>query len=136
MVERIEQLDLLFLALADATRRGILSLVAEAEMSIGTIAQHFNLTFAAISKHIQVLERADLIRKQRRGKEQMVMIVPASLTIAREHIARYEQMWEERFTRLDALLQENTTHESLKKTTKATRKASDEKTRRHKRSRQ
>lgn len=136
MVERTEQLDFLFLALADATRRSILALVAEAQLSIGMIAQHFDLTFAAISKHIQVLERANLIRKERRGKEQMVLIVPASLTVAREHIARYEQMWEERFLRLDALLNDSATQESPTKTTKSRRSAAHGKAKRYQRPRQ
>ncbi|MES2604754.1 MAG: metalloregulator ArsR/SmtB family transcription factor [Pseudomonadota bacterium] len=99
-------LDYLFLALADSTRRSILQQVAQAELSIGAIAEYYHLTFAAISKHIKVLEKAQLIRKERRGKEQIVIVVPAALQIAQEHLARYEQMWNSRFDQLDALLAE------------------------------
>lgn len=107
MVESTPQLDFLFTALADSTRRSILARVAEAELSIGEIAEHYQLTFAAVSKHIKVLERANLITKRRRGREQMVIIVPPTLAVAREHIARYEAMWNERFDQLDELLKED-----------------------------
>jgi len=105
MVESIA-LDNLFMALADATRRSILAQVAEAEMSIGEIARHYSLTFAAVSKHIKVLERAGLITKRRRGKEQIVIIVPGTLAVARQQIERYARMWRDRFAGLDALLEE------------------------------
>ncbi len=105
MVESKLNLDHVFLALADSTRRSILEHVVKEEMSIGEIAHHYELTFAAISKHIKVLEKARLITKKRRGKEQVVMVVPASLKIARNQIARYEKMWEGRFARLDDLLE-------------------------------
>ncbi|MDB5182506.1 MAG: transcriptional regulator, ArsR family [Candidatus Saccharibacteria bacterium] len=106
MVESSIQLDLVFTALSDSTRRSILARVAEYEMSIGEIAQHYKLTFAAISKHIKVLEKANLITKRRRGKEQIVIIVPKSLDVAREHIERYADMWEDRFNNLDKILEE------------------------------
>lgn len=99
-------LDHLFMALADGTRRSILERAAQAEMSIGEIAQHYSLTFAAVSKHIKVLERANLITKRRRGKEQVVIVVPETLDIARHHLERYTQMWQERFDNLDLLLKE------------------------------
>ncbi len=107
MVERNMQLDLLFAALADSTRRNILAQVAEAEMSIGAIARHYGLTFAAISKHIKVLEKANLVSKRRSGKEQLVVIVPDSIDIAQEHIARYARMWQQRFDKLESLLISN-----------------------------
>lgn len=106
MVESNAQLDLLFSALADGTRRSILSRVAEAELSIGEIARHYGLTFAAISKHIKVLEKANLVMKRRRGKEQVVIIVPDSLAVAQKHIARYAEMWGQRFDKLEDILKE------------------------------
>lgn len=99
-------LDTIFMALSDQTRREILALVAKTHMSIGEIAQHFKLTFAAVSKHIKVLERAQLISKQRHGKEQRVIIVPDTLGIARSHIERYAELWSDRFAQLDTLLKE------------------------------
>lgn len=105
MVESII-LDNLFTALADSTRRSILERVAKAEMSIGEIAQHYSLTFAAVSKHIKVLERAQLITKRRRGKEQVVIIVPSTVMVAQKEIERYAKIWGDRFDKLDALLKE------------------------------
>lgn len=75
-------------------------------MSIGEIAEHYQLTFAAISKHIKVLERANLVTKRRRGKEQVVIIVPDTLAVAREHIERYAAMWGDRFNKLEKILTE------------------------------
>jgi DNA-binding transcriptional ArsR family regulator len=105
MVESIE-IDNLFMALSDSTRRSILEQVAKAEMSIGEIAQAYKLTFAAVSKHIKVLERANLITKRRRGKEQIVIIVPATINLAQEQIEHYARIWHQRFDQLDELLQE------------------------------
>lgn len=105
MVESNSQLDRLFFALSDTTRRGILARVAEQELSIGEIAAHHELTFGAISKHIKVLENAGLVGKRRRGKEQVVIIVPGMLDVARQHIERYAQLWSDRFDKLDLLLE-------------------------------
>lgn len=105
MVESII-LDNMFAALADATRRSILERVSQAEMSIGEIANHYSLTFAAVSKHIKVLERAGLITKRRHGKEQIVIIVPEKVAIAQHEIERYAQLWGDRFSTLDTLLKE------------------------------
>jgi hypothetical protein len=60
-----------------------------------------------ISKHIKVLEKINLITKTRRGREQVVIVVPRSLKVARAQLARYEKMWEERFSRLDELLEKD-----------------------------
>ncbi len=107
MVEQTISLDLVFAALADSTRRSILERVAKVEMSIGEIAEHYQLTFAAISKHIKVLERANLVIKKRRGNEQIVVIVPRSLDIAEQYIERYATLWGDRFNALEKLLQTN-----------------------------
>ena len=107
MVESNANLDMLFAALADSTRRDILARVSEAAMSIGEIARNYMLTFAAISKHIKVLERANLVVKHRRGKELVVTIVPSTLDVAKEHIARYARIWADRFAKLDEILKED-----------------------------
>ena len=104
MVESSLQLDALFTALSDSTRRSILARVAEVEMSIGEIAEHYKLTFAAISKHIKVLEKAQLVTKRRRGREQVVIIVPSTLDLAQEHIEKYAKMWGDRFDALESLV--------------------------------
>ena len=106
MVESNINLDLLFAALADSTRRSILELVTKTGLSISEIAQHFELTFGAISKHIKVLENARLVHKRRRGKEQVVQAVPETLGIAKEQLEAYERMLHMRFDRLETLLKE------------------------------
>jgi DNA-binding transcriptional ArsR family regulator len=104
MVEYVLSLDNIFSSLSDPTRRDILKRVASKEMSVGEIAKHYDLTFAAVSKHLKVLERAKLVIKQRRGKEQMVSVMPDALKEADDYLEAYRALWEERFDRLDALL--------------------------------
>jgi DNA-binding transcriptional ArsR family regulator len=106
MVESSAALDDLFGALADGTRRAILAYVAKAELSVGEIGKHFDLTYGAISKHILVLEKAKLVSKERRGKSQIVLIVPDTVAVARKHIERYAKMWESRFDKLEHILKE------------------------------
>jgi DNA-binding transcriptional ArsR family regulator len=107
MVEYTQSLDNIFSSLADPTRRDILSRVARQEMSIGEIAKYYNLTFAAISKHLKVLERSKLIVKKRRGKEQMVSVAPSALKEVDDYLETYRQLWEARFDRLETLLKED-----------------------------
>lgn len=104
MVEQEYRLDSLFHALADSTRRDILARVARKESSISELAKPYALTFAAIAKHVSVLERASLVRKERRGKEQVIYLSPSAVEVAEEHIARYMRTWNERFNKLDQLL--------------------------------
>lgn len=81
-------------------------LVTRTSLSIGEIADHFELSFGAISKHIKVLEKAHLVFKSRRGKEQVVHAVPESLSIARGLIEEYERLLHARFDRLEVLIKE------------------------------
>jgi DNA-binding transcriptional ArsR family regulator len=104
MVEYALQLDAIFGSLADPTRRDILRRVATAELSISEIAASYNLTFAAISKHLKILEKANLIRKRRQGKQQLVQIAPTALKNATTYLESYEKLWNERFNALEALL--------------------------------
>lgn len=110
MVEYTLSLDSIFKALSDPTRRDILQQVSVSELSVGQIARHYNLTFAAVSKHLKVLERAKLVIKRRRGKEQIVHLAPASLAPAAEYIDNYRSMWENRLDALEIYLnqKENT----------------------------
>lgn len=100
MVEYTLSLDNIFRALADPTRRDILRRVSSDEMSVGEIARHYDLTFASVSKHLKVLERAKMVIKRRKGKEQIVSLAPQALADASEYLDWYKQFWE---TRLDAL---------------------------------
>jgi DNA-binding transcriptional ArsR family regulator len=104
MVEYNLNLDGVFGSLADPTRRDILQQVRQSELSVGEIAKQYNLTFAAISKHLKVMERAHLIVKRRRGKEQMVSIAPQTLADADKYLRQYQQLWESRLDALEELL--------------------------------
>jgi DNA-binding transcriptional ArsR family regulator len=91
MVEYTLSLDSIFSSLADPTRRDILRRVADQELSVGEIAKAYDLTFAAISKHLKVLEKAKLVIKRRRGKEQIVHMAPQALADASEYLQWYKQ---------------------------------------------
>lgn len=107
MVEYSLSLDNTFNSLADPTRRDILRRVSAQELSVGEIARPYPLSFAAVSKHLKVLERASLIIKRRRGKEQMVSLAPAALGDAAEYLEWYRRIWETRLDSLDQYLKEN-----------------------------
>jgi DNA-binding transcriptional ArsR family regulator len=104
MVEYSLSLDSVFSSLADPTRRDILRRVSDRQLSISQIALPYDLTFAAISKHLQVLERAKLIIKRRKGKEQIVTIAPQALKSADDYLEFYRRFWEERLDSLEDYL--------------------------------
>jgi DNA-binding transcriptional ArsR family regulator len=104
MVEQTLSLDSIFSSLSDSTRRDMLRRLIKKSLSIGELAKPYDLTFAAVSKHLKVLERAHLITKQRKGKEQMVSVMPQALKEADDYLESYRELWEERFGRLDTLL--------------------------------
>lgn len=100
MVERSIVLDSIFGSLADSTRRDILKRVAQAELSISTLAQSYQMSFAAIAKHINVLEAAQLVIKRKVGREQIISANPKMLKVAAVHLEQYEKLWDERFDAL------------------------------------
>jgi DNA-binding transcriptional ArsR family regulator len=99
-------LDLVFHSLADPTRRDILRRVSKHELSVGELASPYHVTFAAISKHLKVLEKAALITKRKAGKQHFIAASPPALELAAEHLARYMKLWEDRFDRLDTILEQ------------------------------
>jgi len=105
MVEYILNLNSIFGALSDPTRRDILSRVGDKELSISEIAKFYQLTFAAISKHLNVLEKAHLILKRRQGKQQLVQLAPAALKDASEYLKHYESLWNDRLDSLEQYLE-------------------------------
>ncbi len=104
MVEYNTQLDFIFSSLSDPTRRDILKRVARRELSVNEVAEPYKLTLAAVSKHLQVLEKAKLIEKRREGNHQFVALSPPSLEEAAKHLEHYRKLWEDRFERLDKIL--------------------------------
>jgi DNA-binding transcriptional ArsR family regulator len=94
MVElSVASLDSVFHALSDATRRAILRDVSREARTVGQIAEPYNMSLAAVSKHLQVLERADLIRREKKGNFRMVQLNADSLRAAQEWLAYYETFW-------------------------------------------
>ena len=89
----VASLDSVFHALSDATRRAILRDVSREARTVGQIAEPYNMSLAAVSKHLQVLERADLIRREKKGNFRIVQLNADSLRAAQEWLAYYETFW-------------------------------------------
>ena len=106
MVEYVLSLDEVFGSLADPTRRDILQRLRGQRLSISQVALNYDLTFAAISKHLKVLEKARLVIKHRRGKEQIVELSPQALAMADEYLRQYRDLWESRLDALEELLKQ------------------------------
>lgn len=96
--------DRLFRALADATRRDIVTRVFAAPQSVSTLAEQYSMTFPAVHKHVSVLEGAGLVTKQRRGREQVVHGNIDAIHRARELLDQFEELWRGRITRMEAIL--------------------------------
>jgi len=107
MVNYSLQLDSIFGSLADPTRRSILERVAEVELTVSEIAESYNMSLAAISKHLKILEKAQLIIKRRNGKQQLVHASPTALRDAATYLEHYKDMWEQRFDSLENFLKNN-----------------------------
>lgn len=105
MVEQQNKLDAVFQSLSDPTRRDILKIISKKSMSVGQIAIHYKMTFAGIAKHLDVLHRAELITKNRHGKEQIVSISANTLAHASNYLETFKQLWETRLNSLDKYLQ-------------------------------
>lgn len=101
------EVDRLFQALADATRRDIVARVLEAEQSVSSLAERYEMSFAAVQKHVAVLERAELVRKRRRGREQLVRGDMASLRRASRLLDSYEELWRHRVDLIADVLAED-----------------------------
>lgn len=100
--------DRIFHALADATRRDILARVIHGEQSVSALARRYPMSFAAVQKHVAVLERASLVTKQRRGREQVVHGNPKALARAARLLEAYEQIWRDRVRGIEHILVEDT----------------------------
>jgi DNA-binding transcriptional ArsR family regulator len=104
--------DRLFRALADATRRDILArLLAGEDASVSALAARYAMSFAAVQKHVGVLEAAGLVTKRARGRERIVRGNPERIARARRLLTELEALWKARFNQLDAVLAEPTSRE-------------------------
>lgn len=99
------QLDHTFAALADPTRRAILARLALGEATVNELAEPFEMSQPAISKHIKVLERAGLVSRGRDAQRRPVRIEASPLAEANIWLERYREIWERNYQRLDALLE-------------------------------
>ena len=101
-----DRLDTTFAALSNSTRRAILARLAEGEASVNQLAEPFRLSLPAISKHLKVLERAGLIVKGHRAQFRPCSLDAAPLEAVSTWAEQYRPVWEARFDRMDAYLQE------------------------------
>ncbi len=99
--------DRIFRALADATRRDILRRTLGGEQSVSALAAGYDMSFAAVQKHVAVLEAAELIVKRAEGRERLVRADPETIARARHLLADYERLWRARIDRLDDLLRDD-----------------------------
>ncbi|MBI3759908.1 MAG: winged helix-turn-helix transcriptional regulator [Deltaproteobacteria bacterium] len=104
--ESPERLNATFAALADPTRRAILARLATGETSVTELAEPFEMSLPAISKHLKVLERAGLIARGRDAQWRPCRLEPGPLRDAAEWIEHYRQFWEQSFDRLEDYLSE------------------------------
>ncbi len=98
------EIDRVFHALADATRRDLLRRSADGELSVSRLADGYAMSFAAVQKHVAVLERAGLVTKARHGREQLVRTDPAAVARARHALDELESTWRDRVGRMADLL--------------------------------
>ncbi|WP_053387911.1 ArsR/SmtB family transcription factor [Leucobacter japonicus] len=102
-----EQVNRIFRALADATRRDIVRRTLTAEASISDLAADYDMSFAAVQKHVAVLEAADLVARTPKGRERIIRGNPETIRRAQELLGHFEQIWRARIDRLDAFLAEH-----------------------------
>jgi DNA-binding transcriptional ArsR family regulator len=106
------EIDRVFHALADATRRDIVTRVLAGEQaSVSALAARYEMSFAAVQKHVAVLEGAGLVTKHAQGRERIVRGNPERIARARELLTRLEALWKARFSQIDALFSDTPTQE-------------------------
>jgi DNA-binding transcriptional ArsR family regulator len=106
MPNQEDALDDIFKALADPTRRAVVSKLTEGSASVKELAEPFDMALPSFMQHLQVLEESGIVRTQKIGRVRQCEIVPHELSAAEEWIARLRAIWEARLERLDAYLEE------------------------------
>lgn len=115
-------LDVIFAALADPTRRAIVARLAEGEASVAELAEPFAMSQPAVSKHLKVLERAGLVSRGRDAQRRPCRLEAQPLAEANEWLERYREVWEQNFARLDSLLEELKAEEARTRSVKTRQK--------------
>jgi DNA-binding transcriptional ArsR family regulator len=98
--------DRLFGALADATRRDIVRRAVAGQEGVAELAGHYPMSFAAVQKHVAILERAGLVTKHRAGRRKVVRTNVEGLRVAQRLLEQYEQLWRDRIARMTDLINE------------------------------
>ena len=106
MIDDEDRADALFHALSDRTRRDILRRVLDGEHSVTTLAEKYDMSFAAVQKHVAVLERAGLVTKRREGRQQLASGDVRAVRSVASMLTELEDIWRGRIDRIDALLEE------------------------------
>lgn len=104
-----DEVDRIFRALADRTRRDIVRRTLVGELTVSQLAHSYEMSFAAVQKHVAVLEEAGLVTKQPQGRERLVRGNPEAIRRAQHLLDQYEQIWRDRVARLDTLLADDPT---------------------------
>jgi DNA-binding transcriptional ArsR family regulator len=126
MVEsQTPQLDAVFHALGDPTRRLMLRALAGGERTVGELAEPFAISLAAASKHIKALESAGLIRREVRGRTHLCRLAPGPLASAHEWLGFYERFWTSRLDVLDRLLRAEDARKPKSKPTSKSKKGEE-----------
>ena len=102
----MDSLDRVFMALADKTRREIVHMLATGEKTITELTEPFEMSMAAVSKHVKVLEKAGLVRRRVEGRTHYLALVPEQLAGALDWIGIYRYFWQQRMDNLDKFLKE------------------------------
>ncbi len=105
-IQQMVDFDRVFGALADGTRRDIVRRAIYGDEGVAELAGHYPMSFAAVQKHVAILERAGLVAKHRNGRRKIVRTELDALRIAQGLLKRYEDMWRDRFDRMNQLLQD------------------------------
>jgi DNA-binding transcriptional ArsR family regulator len=107
-MDEYQPLDDILTALADPTRRAILARLAAGDARVTDVAAPFAISLNSVSKHIRILERADLVRRRRQGREHMLALNPAPLDAASDWLDQQRALWAWRLNELDNILKEDT----------------------------
>jgi DNA-binding transcriptional ArsR family regulator len=106
MMQVLPDYDAMFGALADATRRDIVRRAIGGEEGVADLASHYPMSFAAVQKHVAILERAGLVTKQRVGRRKLVRTRVDGIRVAQDLLDRWQALWRERFDRMKELIEE------------------------------
>jgi DNA-binding transcriptional ArsR family regulator len=102
----VDKLSITFAALSDPTRRQIVGRLARGPATVNELTEPFSISQQAISKHVAYLEKANLLEKRREGREHICSLTPGAIRVVFDWAAGFQKLWEERYDRLDGILEE------------------------------